>query len=101
MLSTVRSAFSEVSAGSASSSLDSELIGSIRHDWLDHVLVFNERGLRRILKSYFDYYERSRTHLSLKKDAPIPRSAQPPSLGRVIALPQVRGLHYRYERSAA
>jgi hypothetical protein len=50
------------------------LIGSIRRDCLDHVLVLNERGLRCILKSYFDYYERSRTHLGLAKDAPVPRS---------------------------
>jgi len=77
------------------------LIGSIRRDCLDHVLVFNERGLRRILKSYFDYYEKSRTHLSLAKDAPIPRSVQPPSFGRVIEIPQVGGLHHRYERRVA
>jgi putative transposase len=77
------------------------LIGSIRRECLDHVLVFDERGLRRILKSYFDYYERSRTHLGLEKDAPIPRSVQPPSLGRVIEIPQVGGLHHRYERRAA
>lgn len=77
------------------------LIGSIRRDCLDHVLIFNERGLRRILKSYFGYYERSRTHLSLEKDAPVPRPVQPPSLGKVIAIPQVGGLHHRYERRAA
>ena len=77
------------------------LIGSIRRDCLDHVLIFNEPGLRRILKSYFDYYERSRTHLSLAKDAPIPRPIQPPEMGKVIALPQVGGLHHRYERRAA
>lgn len=46
------------------------LIGSIRRDCLDHVLVFDERGLRRILKSYFDYYERSRTHLAWKRMLP-------------------------------
>ena len=77
------------------------LIGSIRRDCLDHVLVFNERALRRVLKSYFDYYEKSRTHLGLEKDAPIPRPVQPPSLGRVIEIPQVSGLHHRYERRAA
>src|SRR6516225_3524604 len=77
------------------------LIGSIRRECLDHVLIFNECGLRRILKSYFEHYEKSRTHLGLAKDAPIPRPVQPPSLGRVIALPQVGGLHHRYERRAA
>jgi putative transposase len=77
------------------------LISSIRRDCLDHVLIFNQRGLRRMLQLYLDYYERSRTHLSLAKDAPIPRSVQPPSLGRVIELSQVGGLHHRYERQAA
>jgi transposase InsO family protein len=77
------------------------LIGSIRRDCLDHVLIFSERNLRRVLKSYFDYYERSRTHLSLEKDAPVPRPVQPPSLGRVIEITQVGGLHHRYERRAA
>jgi hypothetical protein len=77
------------------------LIGSIRRECLDHVIVFNETGLRRVLKEYFDYYERSRTHLSLEKDAPIPRSVQPPELGTVVELPQIGGLHHRYERRAA
>jgi len=77
------------------------LIGSIRLECLDHVIVFHEPGLRRILRSFFDYYARSRTHLSLGKDTPIPRAVQPPALGRVIELPEVGGLHHRYERRAA
>jgi len=77
------------------------LIGSIRRECLDHVIVFDESDLRRILRSYFDYYARSRTHLSLDKDAPIPRAVQPAALGRVIELPEVGGLHHRYERRAA
>ena len=77
------------------------LIGSIRRECLDHVIVLHESGLRRILKSYFAYYERSRTHLALAKDAPIPRALQRPELGPVIQLPQVGGLHHRYERRAA
>jgi transposase InsO family protein len=60
------------------------LIGSIRRECLDHVIVLHESGLRRVLRSYFDYYARSRTHLSLDKDAPIPRPVQPPELGRVV-----------------
>ena len=56
------------------------LIGSIRRECLDHILTFNERGLCRILRSYFEYYERSRTHLGLNKDAPIPRAVQPPAM---------------------
>ena len=77
------------------------LIGSIRRECLDHVIVLNETGLRRILKSYFDYYERTRTHLSLDKDAPISRPVQPPEIGRIVEVPQVGGLHHRYERIAA
>jgi len=77
------------------------VIGSIRRDCLDHLIVFNERSLRRILRSYVDYYHRSRTHLSLGKDSPLPRAIQPPEVGRVVALPQVGGLHHRYERQGA
>ena len=77
------------------------LIGSICRDCLDHVLIFNQHGLRRILQLYFGHYERSRTHLSLAKDAPISRPVQPPSLGRVVEMSQVGGLHHRYERRAA
>ena len=54
-----------------------------------------------MLRSYFEYYERSRTHLELGKDAPLPRAVEPPELGRVIELPQVGGLHHRYQRRAA
>jgi len=77
------------------------LIGSIRRECLDHLIVMNETALRRILKSYFDYYERSRTHLSLGKDAPLERVIQPPWTGPIVAIPQVGGLHRRYERIAA
>jgi transposase InsO family protein len=77
------------------------LIGTIRRECLDHIIVLNETGLRRVLKLYFEYYERTRTHLSLDKDAPIPRRVQPPELGRVVELPEVGGLHHRYERRAA
>ena len=77
------------------------LIGSIRRECLDHVIVLNETGLRRILKSYFDYYERTRTHLPLDKDAPISRFVQPPEIGRIVEVPQVGGLHHRYKRIAA
>jgi hypothetical protein len=77
------------------------LIGSVRRECLDHVIVFNEAGLRRILKRYLEYYERSRTHLSLDKDAPISRGVSRQTNGRIIAIPQVNGLHHRYERLAA
>ena len=77
------------------------LIGTIRRECLDHVIVFNENCLRRRLQSFTDYYHRSRTHLSLDKDAPEPRPIQPPSSGQIIAIPEVGGLHHRYERRAA
>ncbi len=76
-------------------------IGSIRRECLDHVMVFHEAGLRRILKGYFEYYERCRTHLSLEKDAPVSRPVEPPSLGHVIQIPKVGGLHHLYTRQAA
>ena len=59
---------------------------------LDHVIIFREAGPRCILHAYVDYYERSRTHLALDKDTPIPRDVQPRELGRVVAIPQVGGL---------
>jgi transposase InsO family protein len=77
------------------------LIGSIRRECLDHIIVLNESSLRRILKSYFDYYQHSRTHLSLAKDAPEPRAIQRPELGPVVEITEVGGLHHRYERRAA
>ncbi len=77
------------------------LIGSIRRECLDHVIVFHEPGLRQILKDYFAYYERCRTHLSLDKDAPVSRPVEPLSLGDVIHIPQVAGLHHLYPRQAA
>jgi putative transposase len=78
-----------------------QLVGSIRRECLDHVIVWNERSLRRTLDSYFVYYQRSRTHLALGKDAPESRAVEPPEQGRVVAIPQVGGLHHRYQRRAA
>src|SRR6266511_2622 len=77
------------------------LIGSIRRECLDHVIILNERHLRRVLSSYFQYHHDARTHLSLDKDCPHPRPVQPPSAGNIIAFPEVGGLHHRYERRAA
>jgi putative transposase len=77
------------------------VIGSIRRDCLDHVIIFNERHLRGILRDYFDYYHTCRTHLSLNKDSPQPRSVEHEALGNIVALPQVGGLHHRYTRVAA
>jgi putative transposase len=77
------------------------LIGSIRRECLDHVLVIGERHLRRILTRYFRYYHRTRTHLSLDKDAPDGRPIEPADLGRIIPISEVGGLHHRYVRRAA
>ena len=73
------------------------LIGSIRRDCLDHVIVMNEHHLRRILKNYFEYYHQDRTHLGLEKDPPVVRAIQSkPTGGKLIKLPRVGGLHHRY-----
>jgi len=64
-------------------------------------VLANDTSLRRTLTSYFDYYQRSRTHLSLGKDSPEPRAIHPPEMGSVVALPLVGGLHHRYERRPA
>ncbi len=66
---------------------------------LDHVVVLNERHLRRLLKKYLAYYHSSRTHLALRKDAPEPRAVM--KQGAIVAILQVGGLHHRYERRAA
>ena len=75
-------------------------IGSARRECFDHVIVFNESGLQRLLTLYCSYHEWSRTHLSLDKDTPIPRPVTPPGDGAVVAIPEVGGLHHRYERRA-
>ncbi len=77
------------------------VIGSIRRECLDHVIVVNAAALQRVLTGYIAYYMQSRTHLALDKDAPISRAVVPPSVGRIIATPQVGGLHHRYDRAAA
>jgi putative transposase len=77
------------------------VIGSIRRECLDYIVICNERHLRRVLSSYADYYHRSRMHLALDKDCPDPRPVTPPEVGRVVDFPQVNGLHHRYERLAA
>jgi transposase InsO family protein len=73
------------------------LIGSIRRDCLDHVVVFGERHLRNLLRSYQEYYNEARTHLSLCKDAPVPRAVQ--ARGHILVTPILGGLHHHYERT--
>ena len=77
------------------------VIGTIRRECLDHVVVLGEKHLRQIVRRYVSYYHRARTHLALDKDAPETRSVQPPEKGKVIEFPEVGSLHHRYERRAA
>ncbi len=78
------------------------VIGSIRRECLNHIIPINEAHLLRILREYQNYYNHSRTHLSLDGDTPEPRPIQTPEMGsKIVALPQVGGLHHRYERRAA
>ena len=76
------------------------IFGSIRRECLDHMIIINEDHLIRILTSYFEYYHRSRTHLSLDRNSPVPRDIEPRDRGEVISIPQVGGLHHRYARAA-
>jgi transposase InsO family protein len=76
-------------------------IGSIRRDCLDHIIIFNERHLRRVLTEYIHYYNENRTHLGLEKDCPEPRAVEHPDSGLVQSEPMVGGLHHRYYRQAA
>ena len=72
------------------------LIGSIRRECIDHIVVFGERHLRHVLLSYMSYYNGTRTHLSLNKDAPMSRAAE--TAGRIICRPILGGLHHQYAR---
>jgi hypothetical protein len=73
-------------------------IGSLRRDCLGHVIAINERQLRRVIRSYVDYYHADRTHLGLEKDAPEKRPIEPREIGAVVAFSWVGGLHHRYTR---
>jgi putative transposase len=77
------------------------LIGTLRRECLDHVVVLNETHLRRILREYLIYDHGARTHLSLAKDAPEPRRVERLDEGRIVEMPMVGGLHHRYGRRAA
>jgi hypothetical protein len=72
------------------------LIGSIRRECLDHVVILGERHLHDVLRSYAQYYNAARTHLSLAKDAPVPRAVQ--AIGTILPLPILGGLHHHYLR---
>jgi hypothetical protein len=76
-------------------------VGSARRECFDHVIAFNEAGVRKLMRLYCSYYEKTRTHLALDKDAPVPRPVMRPGDGDIVAIPEVGGLHHRYERRAA
>ena len=76
------------------------VIGTIRRDCLDHVIVLGERHLLSILQRYVRYYNESRVHSALEGNSPVPRAVEPPEIGRVVAVPVLGGLHHRYRRAA-
>jgi transposase InsO family protein len=73
-------------------------IGGLRRDCLDHVIAVHEDQLRRVIRSYVNYFHEDRTHLGLEKDTPISRVVEPPTRGKIVAHPRVGGLHHRYSR---
>jgi len=77
------------------------IIGSIRRECLDHVIVLGPRHLKQIQTGYVDYYNGVRTHLSLRKDSPDRRTIQSASCGRIVERKMVGGLHHQYMRVAA
>jgi putative transposase len=76
------------------------VIGSIRRECLDHFLILSEAHLRRLLRAYVAYYNAARPHQSLDNNSPQPRVVEPPHCGRIVAIPQIGGLHHRYQRVA-
>ena len=72
------------------------LIGTLRRECLDHMVIFGEAHLRRILSAYAVYYNQTRTHLALNKDCPRERPIQ--RFGSVVAIPVLAGLHHQYAR---
>jgi len=77
------------------------VIGTIRRECLDHVIVLSTRHLRSILGRYFEHYHRWRCHRSLEMDCPVPRPVQGPELGQVVEVAETGGLYHHYERRAA
>jgi len=75
------------------------LNGSIRRECTDHIIVWNERQLKKVLRGYFDYYNNDRTHLGIEKESPVGRQIEKQTsiLNRLVELPKVGGLLHRYE----
>lgn len=64
------------------------------------MIVLGERHLLRLVRSHTTYYNEDQPHIALDRDAPVPRAVEPPTAGRIVALPRVAGLHHRYARAA-
>jgi putative transposase len=77
------------------------VIGTLRRECFDYLIVLNERHAQRLLAEFRHWYNQDRVHLALGKDAPGHRSNEPAELGNVVALPRLGGLHHRYSRCAA
>jgi putative transposase len=75
-------------------------VGTLRRELLDHLIVFGERHLLRLVRQHVAYYNEDRPHMSLDRDTPVPRAVEPPSAGKVVGFPRVGGLHHRYSRAA-
>ena len=75
-------------------------VAYLPHECLDHFLILNEAHLRRLLRAYRGYYKTVRPYQALANNWPRPRDVQPPAFGRVVAIPQVGGLHHHYQRAA-
>jgi transposase InsO family protein len=76
------------------------LVGTLRRELLDHLIVLGERHLLRAVREYVTYYNHDRPHAALRGDAPVTRPVEPPTRGKVVALPRVGGLHHCYARAA-
>ena len=76
--------------------------GNCRRDLLDHVIVLNERHLRRLMNEYIRYYHEDRTHLGLNRQTPAGREAAvgANASGKVVSMPRLGGLHHRYDLAA-
>ncbi|MBZ0266242.1 integrase core domain-containing protein [bacterium] len=78
------------------------VIGTLLRDCTDHVIIFNENHLKRVLRQYIEgYYNVSRTHLSLEKDCPEPCDIETFEMGKIVEIPILGGLYHRYGRQAA
>jgi transposase InsO family protein len=77
------------------------LVGTLRRELTDHLIVLSERHLRRCVREYARFYNEDRPHMSLNDDSPAGRAVEPPEAGNIIALPRLGGLHHRYTRRAA